>query len=87
MTRSGYYICNGKPICCGISHVKVSFQNPFSAWTDPIVPAYAEPPAVHPNEGLKEGDSMTILCIAMGTPTPTVTLYLGMKIFLNLELP
>ena len=47
------------------------------AWTDPIVPAYAEPPAVHPNEGLKEGDSMTVLCIAMGTPKPTVTLYLG----------
>ena len=42
------------------------------AWTDPIVPAYAEPPAVHPNEGLKEGDAMTILCISMGTPTPTV---------------
>ena len=56
---------------------KFIFRIPFSAWTDPIVPAYAEPPAVHPNEGLKEGDSMTILCIAMGTPTPTVTLYLG----------
>ena len=33
--------------------------------------------SVHPNEGLKEGDSMTVLCIALGTPTPTVTLYLG----------
>lgn len=47
------------------------------AWTDPIVPAYAETPTVHPNEGLMEGGSMTILCIALGTPTPTVTLYLG----------
>ena len=47
------------------------------AWTDPIVPAFAESPAVHPNEGLKEGDSMTVLCIALGTPTPMVTLYLG----------
>ena len=47
------------------------------AWTDPIIPAFAEPPAVHPEEGLKEGDSMTVLCIALGTPTPTVTLYLG----------
>jgi hypothetical protein len=47
------------------------------AWTNPIVPAFAESPAVHPNEGIVEGDSMTILCIALGTPTPTVTLYLG----------
>ena len=47
------------------------------AWTDPIVPAFAEPPTIHPSDGVMEGESMTVLCIALGTPTPTVTLYLG----------
>ena len=46
-------------------------------WTEPIVPAFAEAPAVHPRTGLIEGGSMTILCIALGTPTPRITLYLG----------
>ncbi len=46
-------------------------------WTEPIVPAFAEAPAVHPRTGLIEGGSMTVLCIALGTPTPTITFYLG----------
>ena len=47
------------------------------AWTDPIVPAFAEPPAIQPRSGVREGDSITVLCIALGTPTPTVTLYIA----------
>ena len=46
-------------------------------WTEPIVPAFAEAPAVHPRTGLLEGGSMTVLCIALGTPTPKITFYLG----------
>ena len=26
---------------------------------------------------MQEGDSITVLCIALGTPTPTVTLYVA----------
>ena len=26
---------------------------------------------------MREGDSITVLCIALGTPTPTVTLYVA----------
>ena len=65
------------------------------AWTDPIVPAFAEPPNIQPRylqhqtflaansnhatfrSGVREGDSITVLCIALGTPTPTVTLYVA----------
>jgi hypothetical protein len=47
------------------------------AWTDPIVPAFAEAPAIQPSTGVREGDSITVLCIALGTPTPTVTLYIS----------
>ncbi|XP_013190125.1 Ig-like and fibronectin type-III domain-containing protein 1 isoform X2 [Amyelois transitella] len=47
------------------------------AWTDPAYPAYVEPPAVNPVNLVREGFSMTILCIAMGTPTPTISLYIS----------
>lgn len=46
-------------------------------WTDPAYPAFVEPPTVHPINLVVEGSSMTILCIAMGTPTPTVSLYIS----------
>ncbi|CAH0563601.1 unnamed protein product [Brassicogethes aeneus] len=47
------------------------------AWTDPAYPAFVEPPTVHPINLVIEGMSMTILCIAMGTPMPTISLYLS----------
>ncbi|XP_046473967.1 Ig-like and fibronectin type-III domain-containing protein 2 isoform X1 [Neodiprion pinetum] len=47
------------------------------AWTDPAYPAYVEPPTVHPINLVVEGSSMTILCIAMGTPMPTISLYIS----------
>lgn len=46
------------------------------AWTDPAFPAFVEAPTIHPVDLVLEGSSMTVLCIAMGTPLPTVTLYL-----------
>ncbi|KAK4873942.1 hypothetical protein RN001_013302 [Aquatica leii] len=46
------------------------------AWTDPAYPAFVEPPTVHPINLVIEGSSMTILCIAMGTPMPTISLYI-----------
>ncbi|XP_069682864.1 Ig-like and fibronectin type-III domain-containing protein 1 isoform X1 [Periplaneta americana] len=47
------------------------------AWTDPAYPAFVEPPTVHPINLVMEGSSMTILCIAMGTPMPTISLYIS----------
>nr|CAD7400362.1 unnamed protein product [Timema poppensis] len=35
------------------------------------------PPTVHPINLVMEGSSMTILCIAMGTPMPTISLYIS----------
>lgn len=47
------------------------------AWTDPAYPAFVEPPTVHPINLVVEGSSMTVLCIAMGTPMPTISLYIS----------
>ncbi|XP_050529397.1 Ig-like and fibronectin type-III domain-containing protein 1 isoform X2 [Daktulosphaira vitifoliae] len=47
------------------------------AWTDPAYPAFVEPPTVHPINLVIEGSSMTVLCIAMGTPSPTISLYIS----------
>ncbi|XP_050664730.1 Ig-like and fibronectin type-III domain-containing protein 2 isoform X2 [Leptidea sinapis] len=47
------------------------------AWTDPAYPAFVEPPTINPVNLVVEGSSMTILCIAMGTPTPTISLYIS----------
>ncbi|XP_050297664.1 Ig-like and fibronectin type-III domain-containing protein 1 [Anthonomus grandis grandis] len=47
------------------------------AWTDPAYPAFVESPTVHPINLVIEGSSMTILCIAMGNPMPTISLYIS----------
>ncbi|KAL1497939.1 hypothetical protein ABEB36_008819 [Hypothenemus hampei] len=47
------------------------------AWTDPAYPAFVEPPTVHPINLVIEGSSMTVLCIAMGNPLPTISLYIS----------
>jgi len=47
------------------------------AWTDPAYPAFVEPPTVHPINLVIEHGSMTVLCIAMGTPLPTISLYIS----------
>ncbi|XP_014259678.1 Ig-like and fibronectin type-III domain-containing protein 1 isoform X2 [Cimex lectularius] len=47
------------------------------AWTDPAYPAFVELPTVHPINLIVEGSSMTVLCIAMGTPMPTISLYIS----------
>ncbi|EAA05182.4 AGAP011355-PA [Anopheles gambiae str. PEST] len=36
-----------------------------------------QPPTVHPSDIITEGGSMTILCLAMGNPAPTISLYVG----------
>ena len=38
---------------------------------------YLQAPTIHPINMVTEGSSMTVLCIAMGTPLPTVTLYIN----------
>ncbi|EDW70342.2 Ig-like and fibronectin type-III domain-containing protein 1 [Drosophila virilis] len=47
------------------------------AWTDPALPAFVDPPTVHPVDNIPEGGSMTILCLALGNPAPTISLYVG----------
>ncbi|XP_059217362.1 Ig-like and fibronectin type-III domain-containing protein 2 isoform X2 [Stomoxys calcitrans] len=47
------------------------------AWTDPALPAFVDPPTVHPADNVPEGGSMTILCLALGNPAPTISLYVG----------
>jgi len=32
---------------------------------------------VHPADNIPEGGSMTILCLALGNPAPTISLYVG----------
>ncbi|XP_055384146.1 Ig-like and fibronectin type-III domain-containing protein 1 isoform X3 [Condylostylus longicornis] len=47
------------------------------AWTDPALPAFVDPPTIHPDDIIAEGGSMTILCLALGNPAPTISLYVG----------
>ncbi|XP_064105777.1 Ig-like and fibronectin type-III domain-containing protein 1 isoform X2 [Macrobrachium nipponense] len=47
------------------------------AWTDPAYPAFVEKPTIHPINLIVEGGNMTVLCIAMGSPPPTVSLYIS----------
>lgn len=36
-----------------------------------------QPPTIHPNNLVIEGSNMTVLCIALGAPMPTVSLYIN----------
>lgn len=36
-----------------------------------------QPPAIHPADFVPEGGSMTVLCLALGNPPPTISLYVG----------
>ena len=47
------------------------------AWTDPAFAPLVELPTIHPINIILEGGSMTVLCVAMGTPMPTVSLYVS----------
>lgn len=47
------------------------------AWTDPALPAFVETPVVQPSDLIPEGGSMTVLCLALGNPAPTISLYVG----------
>ncbi|GAB0093957.1 Fibronectin type-III domain-containing protein [Sergentomyia squamirostris] len=47
------------------------------AWTDPALPAHVDPPTIHPADMVGEGGSMTVLCLALGNPEPTISLYVG----------
>lgn len=47
------------------------------AWTDPAYEPIVEVPTVHPMNIVLEGGSMTVICVAVGTPMPTVSLYIA----------
>lgn len=44
------------------------------AWTDPALEPLVEVPTIHPATTILEGGSMTVICVAMGTPMPLVSL-------------
>lgn len=44
------------------------------AWTDPAFEPLVEVPTIHPAATVLEGGTMTVICVAMGTPMPTVSL-------------
>lgn len=47
------------------------------AWTDPAYEPMVEVPTIHPTNLVLEGGSMTVICVAMGTPMPTISLYVA----------
>lgn len=59
------------------SQIQSTPSETLIAWTDPAFPAFVEAPTIHPINMVTEGGNMTVLCIAMGTPLPTVTLYIN----------
>lgn len=36
-----------------------------------------QPPTIHPSDIISEGGAMTVLCLALGNPAPTISLYVG----------
>lgn len=50
------------------------------AWTDPAHSPFVEPPRIQPSGLLVEGSTMTVMCVALGDPTPTITLYVNGKL-------
>jgi len=56
--------------------IESSRSEELMAWTDMVEPAVVETPTIEPAE-LNVGTNMTVTCIAMGTPLPTVTLYIN----------
>lgn len=49
----------------------------LSVWTDAAYPAYVEVPHIHPSTSIEEGSNMTVLCVAMGTPIPVVSVFVN----------
>jgi len=47
------------------------------AWTDPAIEPKVDVPTIHPINIVLEGGSMTVLCVAMGSPMPTISLYVS----------
>lgn len=45
--------------------------------TTPGTQNHAQPPTIHPADIVAEGGSMTVLCLALGNPAPTISLYVG----------
>lgn len=49
------------------------------AWTDPAHSPFVEPPRIQPSNMLIEGRAMTVVCVALGDPPPTISLYINGK--------
>lgn len=47
------------------------------AWTDAAIPAFVNLPLVIPAGPILEGVNMTVMCIGVGVPTPTVSVYVN----------
>lgn len=60
-------------------------QETLTAFTDPAYAAFVEAPHIHPSTQIMEGGNMTVLCVAMGSPVPTVSVFVNGKLY-NQEL-
>ncbi|GAB6027715.1 hypothetical protein CHUAL_001951 [Chamberlinius hualienensis] len=49
----------------------------IEAWTDVALPAYVETPHIHPSSQVVEGSNLTVLCVAMGNPVPTISFFVN----------
>lgn len=55
------------------------------AWTDAAIPAFVNLPLVIPAGPIMEGVNMTVMCIAVGVPTPMVSVYINGALLAQLQ--
>ncbi|XP_076359868.1 Ig-like and fibronectin type-III domain-containing protein 2 isoform X2 [Tachypleus tridentatus] len=49
-------------------------------WTNPAVAAFVHPPVIIPSGQIMEGSNISILCVGIGMPLPTVSIYVDGKL-------
>ncbi|RWS04782.1 Ig-like and fibronectin type-III domain-containing protein C25G4.10-like protein, partial [Dinothrombium tinctorium] len=54
-----------------------AFSEVVLVWTDPAIPAAVNIPVIIPAGPIVEGSVITVMCVGMGIPTPTVSLYVN----------
>ncbi len=47
------------------------------AWTDPAIPAAVQMPLIIPAGSIIEGSNITVMCVAMGTPVPVISMFIN----------
>ncbi|RWS28779.1 Ig-like and fibronectin type-III domain-containing protein C25G4.10, partial [Leptotrombidium deliense] len=58
-------------------NVTSTYSEIVLVWTDPAIPATVNLPVIIPAGPIVEGADITAMCVGMGIPTPTVSLYIN----------